>query len=51
MYILSTKEQLRKKQVRQQDTNPPYGGALPWEGDYRPVTYILESRRRADVKL
>ena len=27
-----------------------YNG-LPWGGGYRPVTYILESYRRADVKL
>jgi len=28
------------KQVRQQDTNLPYGGALP-EGGYHPVTHIF----------
>jgi len=39
--------------VRQQDTNPPYGGgAFPrGRGGYRRVTYILKSSRRADVKL
>jgi len=32
--------------VRQQDTNPSYFG-----GGHRPVTSILESSHRADVKL
>ena len=39
--------------MHQQDTNLPYegGGALPPGGGYCPATYILESSRRADVKL
>jgi len=40
------------KQVRQQDTNPPYGGCTPpWRrGGAQGLTF-LESSRRADVKL
>jgi len=40
-----------REQVRQQDTNPTYGGALPGGGATAPRLTFLESSRRADVKL